>query len=153
MRNASSLQGENERQWRKKVNKKRLTNWRGWVDSGSCVAGRALRVVRRGSCVVGRASWVVGRASWVVCRALVPRASCVVRRGSCVIAPASSRRLLLVEFKGAVFLYTTLRIHEKVFPIKFSKANLSAKYFLPCPVPFSRMLLAHSLVPSRPRWI
>ena len=146
MRNASSLQGENERQWRKKVNKKRLTNWRGWVGSGSCVAGRASWVVRRWSCIVSRGSCVVGCVSCV-------STSRVVRRGSCVIAPASSRRLLLVEFKGAVFLYTTLRIHEKVFPIKFSKANLSAKYFLPCPVPFSRMLLAHSLVPSRPRWI
>ena len=54
--------------------KRRLTNWRGWVGSGSCV----------------------------------------VRRASCVIAHASSRRLLLVEFKDPIFLYTTLRIHEKV---------------------------------------
>jgi len=75
---------------------------------------------------VGRASWVVRRGSWVVRRAscFVRRASWVVRRASCVKAHASSRRLLLVEFKGPVFLYTTLCIHEKVSPIKFSKANL-----------------------------
>ena len=80
---------------------------------------------------MGRASWAVRHASWVV-------------SASCVIAHASSRRLLLVEFEGSVFLYTTLRIHEKVSPIKFSKANLSAKYVFPGPLPFSRMLLAHS---------
>ena len=94
-----------------------MTNWRGWV---------------------GSALWVVGRGSWVV------------RRASCVIAHASLTRLLLVEFKDTVFLYTTLRIHEKVSPIKISKANLSVKYVLfagyvlPGPLPFSRMLLAHS---------
>ena len=93
--------------------KTRLTNWRWWVGSGSCV----------------------------------------VRRASCVIAHASSRRLLLVEFKETVFLYTTLHIDEKVSPIKFSKANLSAKYFLPGPLLFSRMLLVRSLFPSRPRRI
>ena len=76
---------------------------------------------------MGCASWVVRHGSWFV-------------RDS----HASSRRLLLVEFKGRVFLYTTLRIHENVPPIKFSKANLSAKYVLPGPLPFSRMLLAHS---------
>ena len=65
--------------------------------------------------------------------------------GLLVIAYASSRRLLLVEFIGPVFLYTTIRIHEKVSPIKFSKANLSAKYVLLGPLPFSRMLLAHSV--------
>ena len=88
------------------------------------VVGRASLVVGRGSWVVGRGSCVVGRASWVV-----RRASCVVRRASCVltvIAYASSNRLLLVDFKGPVFLYTTLRIHEKVSPIKFSKANMSS---------------------------
>ena len=81
-------------------------------------------VVGRASLVVGRGSWVVGRGSCVV-----GRASCVVRRASCVltvIAYASSNRLLLVDFKGPVFLYTTLRIHEKVSPIKFSKANMSS---------------------------
>ena len=72
------------------------------------------------------------------------RGSCLVGCASCVIAHASSKRLLLVKFKGPVFLYTTLRIHEKVSPIKFGKANLSAKYVLPGPLPFSRMLLAHS---------
>ena len=79
----------------------------------------------------------------------------VVGRAWCVIAPASSRRLLVVEFKGAVFLYATLRIHENVSPGRFSEANLSAKYFLTGPLPFSRMLLTHSLVPSCPRriWI
>ena len=71
--------------------------------------------------------WVVGRASWVV-----GRASCVA---SCVIAHASYRR---------IFLYTTLRIHENVFPMKFSKANFSAKYVLPGHLPFPPMLLAHS---------
>ena len=50
---------------------------------------------------------------------------------------------MLVEFKGPVFLYTTLRIHEKVSPIKFSKTNLSVKYVLPGPLPFSCMLLAN----------
>ena len=73
--------------------------------------------------VVGRASLVVGRGLWVV-----RRGSCVVRRASCVltvIAYASSNRLLLVDFKGPVFLYTTLRIHEKVSPIKICKANMS----------------------------
>ena len=68
----------------------------------------------------------------------------VVDRASCVIGYASSRRLLLVEFKGTVFLYTTLRIYEKVSPIKFSKANLSAEYVLPGPLPFYCMFLAHS---------
>jgi len=79
--------------------------------------------------------WLIGVGGWVV------------RRGSCVIAHASSRRLLLLT------LYTTLRIHEKVSAIKFSKANLSAKYVLPGPLPFSRMLLAHSafLMHMRPR--
>ena len=81
---------------------------------------------------VGSALWVVGRGS------------CVVRRASCVIVHASLTRLLLVEFKDTVFLYTTLRIHEKVSPIKISKANLSAKYVLPGPLPFSLMFLAHS---------
>ena len=75
----------------------RLTNWRGWVGSASCVIGYA-----------------------------------------------SSRRLLLVEFKGTVFLYTTLRIYEKVSPIKFRKTNLSAEFVRPGPLPFNRMLLAHS---------
>ena len=82
-------------------------------------------------CIMGNVQvidWVEGRGSWVV-----RRASCVVRRASRVIAYASSNRLLLVEFKGPVILYTTLRIHEKVSPIKFSKANMS-----------SCMLLAHS---------
>ena len=72
--------------------------------------------------VVGRASLVVGRGLWVV-----RRGSCVVRRASCVltvIAYASSNRLFLVEFKGPVFLFTTLRIHEKVYPIKFSEAEI-----------------------------
>ena len=63
--------------------------------------------------------WVMGRASWVV-----RRGSCVVSRESCLIGHASSRRLLLVEFKGTVFLYTTLRICEKVSPIKFSNSKL-----------------------------
>ena len=87
--------------------------------------------------------WLIGVGGWVVGRAW------------CVIAPASSRRLLVVEFKGAVFLYATLRIHENVSPGRFSEANLSAKYFLTGPLPFSRMLLTHSLVPSCPRriWI
>ena len=72
------------------------------------------------------------------------RGPCAVRRGSsvrrasCVVAHASSRRLFLVEFEGTVFLYATLRVHEKVSPIKFSKANLSAKYVFPGPLPFSR---------------
>ena len=81
--------------------------------------------MRRGPCAVRRGS-------------SVRRASCVVRRASCVVAHASSRRLLLVEFEGTVFLYATLRVHEKVSPIKFSKANLSAKYVFPGPLPFSR---------------
>ena len=71
--------------------------------------------MRRASWVVPRGSWVVGRGSGVVRRALVRRTSYVMGCASCVIAPASSRRLLLVEFKGTVFLYTTLRIHEKFF--------------------------------------
>ena len=84
--------------------------------------------------------WVMGRALWVVgC------ASLVVRR-ACMIAHSHSRRLLLVEFKDPIFLYMTLCIHEKVSPIKFHKANLSAKYILPGPLPFSCMLLAHSWV-------
>ena len=70
-----------------------MTNWRGWVVvRGSCVLGSGL-------CIVLRASWVVGRAS-------------------CVIAHASLTRLLLVEFKDTVFLYTTLRIYEKIFSDK-----------------------------------
>ena len=87
--------------------------------------------MRRGSCVVGRGSCVVRRRSCVV-----GRASCVV----CLIAHASSRRLLLVVFIGPVFVYTTLRIHEKVSQIKFSKANLSAKYVLPGPACSSHTL-------------
>ena len=83
---------------------------------------------------VGSALWVVGRGS------------CVVRRASCVIAHASLTRLLLVGFKDTVFLYTTLRIHEKVSPIKISKANLWAKYVLPGPHPFSIMFLAHCVL-------
>ena len=79
--------------------------------------------------------WVVGRASWVV-----RRASCVVRRASRVIAYASSNRLLLVEFKGPVILYTTLRIHEKVSPIKFSKANMSSPVLSHFPACSSRTL-------------
>ena len=75
---------------------------------------------------VGRASWVVGRAS-------------------CVIGHASSRRLLLVELKGTIFLYTTLCIHQNVCPIKFRKANLSAKYALPGPLPFSRTGSSHTV--------
>ena len=100
----------------------------GWLGSGSCVVGRGLCVVSRASWVVGLGLCVVGRASWVV------------RDSLCLI----EKTILLLEFKGRVFLYTTLRIHEKVSPIKFSKANLSAKYVLPGPLPFSRMLLAHS---------
>ena len=76
-------------------------------------------------------AWVVGRGSWVV------------RDSSCQYARASSRRLLLVEFKGTVFLYTTLCIHEKVSPINSGKPILSAKYVLPAPLPFSHMLLTH----------
>ena len=91
-----------------------MTNWRGWVGSGSCV--------------VRRASWVVRCAS------------CVVRDSSYLF----EETLAHVEFKGTVSLYTTLRIHEKVSPIKISKANLSAKYVLPGPLPFSLMFLAHS---------
>ena len=83
---------------------------------------------------VGSALWVVGRGSWVV------------RRASCVIVHASLTRLLLVEFKDTVFLYTTLRIHEKVSPIKISKANLSPKYVLPGPHPFSLLFLAHCVL-------
>ena len=83
--------------------------------------------------------WLIGEGGWVV------------GRGLCVIAHASSRRLLFIEFKGTVFLYTTLRIHGKVSLIKFSKADLSAKYFLPSPLLFSCILLAHSLVPSCPQ--
>ena len=75
---------------------------------------------------------------------VVRRASCVVRRTSCAITHASLTRLSLVEFKDTVFLYTTLRIHGKFSPIKISKANLSAKYVLPGPLPFSLMFLAHS---------
>ena len=97
----------------------------------------------------------MGRASWVVRCALcvVRRASCVVRRASCVVRDSSylfEETLAHVEFKGTVHLYTTLRIHEKVSPIKISNANLSVKYVLfagyvlPGPLPFSRMLLAHS---------
>ena len=88
--------------------------------------------------VVGRASLVVGRGLWVV-----RRGSCVVRRASCVltvIAYASSNRLFLVEFKGPVFLYTTLRIHEKVSPIKFSKANMSSPVLSHFPECSSRTL-------------
>ena len=103
-----------------------MTNWRGWVvGRGSCVLGSALCIVLRASCVVRRASYVV-------------------RRTSCAITHASLTRLSLVEFKDTVFLYTTLRIHGKVSPIKISKANLSAKYVLPGPLPFSLMFLAHS---------
>ena len=84
--------------------------------------------------------WVVGRGSWVVCRV-----SLVCDNKSCFVDGGSSRRLLLVEFKGTVFLFTTLHIHVKVSPINFSKAKLSAKYVLPAgPLPCSRMLLAHS---------
>ena len=68
-----------------------------------------------------RASGVARRASGVA-----RRASGVARRASRVIAHASLKRLLLVEIKGPVFLYTTLRVHEKVSPIKFSKANMSS---------------------------
>ena len=88
--------------------------------------------------VVGRASLVVGRGLWVV-----GRGSCVVRRASCVltvIAYASSNRLLIVEFKGPVFFYTTLRIHEKVSPIKFSKANMSSPVLSHFPACSSRTL-------------
>ena len=90
----------------------------------------------------------MGRASCVLGSAL-----CVVRRASCVVRDSSylfEETLAHVEFKGTVSLYTTLRIHEKVSPIKISKANLSVKYVLfagyvlPGPLPFSRMLLAHS---------
>ena len=83
----------------------------------------------------------MGRASWVVrC------ASCVVRDSSYLF----EETLAHVEFKGTVSLYTTLRIHEKVSPIKISKANLSVKYVLfagyvlPSPLPCSLVLLAHS---------
>ena len=89
-------------------------------------------------CIMGNVQvidWVVGRASWVV-----RRASCVVRRASRVIAYASSNRLLLVEFKGPVILYTTLRIHEKVSPIKFSKANMSSPVLSHFPACSSRTL-------------
>ena len=91
---------------------------------------------------MGLASWVVGCASY-----FVRRASCVVRDSSYLF----EETLAHVEFKGTVFLYTTLHIHEKVSPIKISKANLSVKYVLfagyvlPGPLPFSRMLLAHSV--------
>ena len=92
--------------------------------------------------VVGRASWVVDRGSWVVGRGswVVGRGSCVVRRASRVIAYASSNRLLLVEFKDPVILYTTLRIHEKVSPIKFSKANMSSPVLSHFPACSSRTL-------------
>ena len=84
--------------------------------------------------------------AWVGGKCVVGRGSWVVRRASCVIAHASLTRLLLVEFKDTVFLYTTLRIHEKVSPIKISKANLSAKYVLPGPHPFSLLFLAHCVL-------
>ena len=64
---------------------------------------------------------------------------------SCFVDSDSSRRLLLVEFKGTVFLFTTLHTHVKVSSINFSKVKLSAKYVLPAgPLSCSRMLLAHS---------
>ena len=49
----------------------------------------------------------------------------------CFVDSDSSRRLLLVEFKGTVFLFTTLHTHVKVSSINFSKVKLSAKYVLP----------------------
>ena len=74
------------------------------------------------------------------------RAPCFVRGGSwvvrdnrsCFVDSGFSRRLLLVEFKGAVFLYTSLHIYEKVSSVKSSIANLSAKYVLPGSLAISR---------------
>ena len=96
--------------------------------------------------ILGRRDWLIDVGGWVVRRGswVVRRASCVVRRKSCAITHASLTRLSLVEFKDTIFLYTTLCIHEKFSPIKISKANLSAKYVLPRPLPFSLMFLAHS---------
>ena len=60
---------------------------------------------------------------------------------SCFVDSGFSGRLLLVEFKGTAFLYTSLHNYENVSPIESSRANLTAKYVLPGPLPFSRMLL------------
>ena len=83
----------------------------------------------------------VGRASCFVCRG-----SWVVRDNrSCFVDSGFSRRLLFVELKGTVFLYTSLHIYEKVSSVKSSGANLSAKYVLSGSLPFSRNCSSHTL--------
>ena len=82
---------------------------------------------------VGRAPCFVGRGSWVV-----------RDNRSCFVDSGFSRRLLLVEFKGTVFLYTSLHIYEKVSSVKSSGANLSAKYVLSGSLPFSRNCSSHT---------
>ena len=68
-----------------------------------------------------RWDWSIGVGGWVV-----------RDDRSCFVDSGSSRRLLLEELR----IYRTLHIHEKVSPIKFNKANLSAKYVLSGPLPF-----------------
>ena len=104
-----------------------------------------LYIYRAFDIMLGRRDWLIGVDGWVVGRAscVLGSALCVVRRASCVVRNSS---YLFEE----TLAHTTLRIHEKVSPIKISKANLSVKYVLfagyvlPGPLPFSRMFLAHS---------
>ena len=108
-----------------------------------------LTVTRRCTNIWGKIwDWLIGVGRWVVAHGscALLRGSWVVRDNrSCFVDSGFSRRLLLVEFKGTVFLYTSLHIYEKVCSVKSSGANLSAKYVLSGSLPFSRNCSSHTL--------